>query len=149
MGTQLSPPNWGTAPNFRLMSIVAERSPISATAEHLLYSSRQKVPIIYNGTTFAPSKLSLGGSGPHIIHGSWAHPSPQPKRHLDRFSRSCRAHCRPTDRQTDHATRSVTIGRIYVRSTVMRPNNIFHTHKLASIYAGAKFQRNSLFGFSF
>jgi len=30
---------------------------------------------------------------------------------------------RPTDRQTDHATRSVTIGRIYVRSTALRPNN--------------------------
>jgi len=28
-----------------------------------------------------------------------------------------------TDRQTDHATRSVTISRIYVRSTTMRPNN--------------------------
>ena len=28
-----------------------------------------------------------------------------------------------TDRQTDHATRSVTIDRIYVRSTAMRPNN--------------------------
>jgi len=28
-----------------------------------------------------------------------------------------------TDRQTDHATRSVTIGRIHVRSTAMRPNN--------------------------
>ena len=28
-----------------------------------------------------------------------------------------------TDRQTDHATRSVTIGRIYVRNTAMRPNN--------------------------
>jgi len=28
-----------------------------------------------------------------------------------------------TDRQTDHATRSVTIGRIYVRSTAMRSNN--------------------------
>jgi len=32
---------------------------------------------------------------------------------------------RHTDRPTDHATRSVTIGRIYmhVRSTAMRPNN--------------------------
>ena len=30
---------------------------------------------------------------------------------------------RPTDRPTDHTTRSVRIGRIYVRSTVMRPNN--------------------------
>jgi len=26
------------------------------------------------------------------------------------------------DRPTDHATRSVRIGRIYVRSTAMRPN---------------------------
>ena len=29
----------------------------------------------------------------------WAHPSPQPKWHLDQFSRFCRAHDR--DRQTD------------------------------------------------
>jgi len=28
-----------------------------------------------------------------------------------------------TDRQTDHATRPVTVGRIYVRSTAMRPIN--------------------------
>ena len=34
-------------------------------------------------------------------------------------------HCdRPTDRPTDHAARSVTIGRIYVRRTAMRRNNI-------------------------
>ena len=36
---------------------------------------------------------------------------------------------RPTDRSTDHATRSVTIGHIYVHSTAMRPNNnndVFH-----------------------
>jgi len=43
----------------------------------------------------------------------WAHPSPQPKRHLDRFSRFCTAHW-PADRQT------VTIHRIcIVRSTAM------------------------------
>ena len=30
---------------------------------------------------------------------------------------------RPTDRPTDHATRSVTIGCIYIRSTAMRPSN--------------------------
>jgi len=45
------------------------------------------------------------------------HPTPHPKRHLDRFSRFSRltimAH-RQTDRQTDHATPSVIIGRIYV-----------------------------------
>ena len=105
-----------------------------------------------------------------------AHPSPQPKLQIDRFSRFCTAHGRKslyftyngrpfppqdcpfprgmltpsntsfleptqvlnpngisigsavfaeltsvTDRPTDHATRSVTIGRIYVCSTAMRP----------------------------
>jgi len=59
----------------------------------------------------------------HLIHGSWAHPSPQPKRHLDRFSRFCTIF---TDRQTDHC---VTIGRIYVR-TAMRPRNKFQCHML-------------------
>jgi len=49
----------------------------------------------------------------------WTHPSPHRKRHLDRFSRFCRAHDRDrqTDRQVDHANTSVTIGHIYVRST--------------------------------
>jgi len=49
-----------------------------------------------------------------MVH--WAHPTPQPKRHLDRFSRFCRARSQlwHTDRQTEHATRSVTIGRIYI-----------------------------------
>ena len=64
------------------------------------------------------------GSEPHLICGSLAHPSLQPKRHLDRFSHFCRAHnCdrqtdQLTDRHTDHVTWSVTIDRIYVRSTV-------------------------------
>ena len=41
-------------------------------------------------------------SGPHLIHGSLAHPSPNPERHLDRFSRFCRAYyfASVTDRQT-------------------------------------------------
>jgi len=43
----------------------------------------------------------------------WAHPSPQPKRHLDR-STIFAGLISVTDRPTDHATRSVTIGRIYV-----------------------------------
>ena len=59
-----------------------------------------------------------------------AHPSPQPKRQLDRRSRFVGL-TSVTDRPTDHASRSVRIGRIYVRSTAMRPNNqnvsvIFH-----------------------
>jgi len=54
-----------------------------------------------------------------------ANPSPQRKRHIHRFSRFCRAqYCdRQTNRPTDHATRSVTVGHIYVRSAAMRPNN--------------------------
>jgi len=59
-------------------------------------------PYTYNGTPLFPQKLPLpmGGSGPHLIHGSLGLPSPQPKRHLDRFSHFCRAYfCdRPTDR---------------------------------------------------
>jgi len=51
----------------------------------------------------------------------WAHPSPQPEQHVDRFSRFCRAHDRdrqtdrPTDRPTDHATPSVTVPSTYLR----------------------------------
>ena len=52
------------------------------------------------------------GSGP------WAQRSHQPKRHLDRFSRFA-----GLTSVTDHATRWLTVGRIYVRSTAMRPNN--------------------------
>jgi len=55
--------------------------------------------------------------------------SPHPKRHLNRFSGFCKAHDRdrPTDRRTDHATLSVTIGRIYVSSTAMRPEDYMKT----------------------
>jgi len=38
-GNRHPPPPKGTAPNFRPMSVVAKRSPISATAEHL-YSNK-------------------------------------------------------------------------------------------------------------
>jgi len=78
-----------------------------------------------------PSKLPLpiGGSG--LAHGTWT-PSntwfPGPTRVLNPndisidsaiFARLTSV----TDRPTDHATRSVSIGRIYVRSTAMQPNN--------------------------
>ena len=66
---------------------------------------------------------SYGGSGPPIQYIlPWAHPSPQHKRHLDWFSRFCGAHyCHV--RQTDRPRNSVTIGRIYVRSTARWPKN--------------------------
>jgi len=58
-----------------------------------------------------------------------AHPSSQPKRYLDWFSRFCRAQSndRPTDRPIDHATWSVTVGHTYVRSTAMRLKNRLQT----------------------
>jgi len=58
-----------------------------------LHSLRQKVSILYNGrpcpvsTRITPSH---GGSGPPMQHMMLSvHASPQPKRHLDRFSRFC------------------------------------------------------------
>ena len=58
--------------------------------------------------------------------GSKPHRSPHPKWHLERFSRFTGLTIvtdRQTDRQTDDDRSSVTIGRIYVRSTAMRHNN--------------------------
>jgi len=67
----------------------------------------------------SPSKLPLpiGRSGPHLTHdslGRWAHPSLPSKRHLDRFSRFCRAHY--CDRQTDRPRYSVCNNRPHLRT---------------------------------
>ena len=51
-----------------------------------------------------------------------AHPSPHNKRHLDRLS--CFAGLTiVADRRRDDATRNITTGHTYVRSTAVRPNN--------------------------
>jgi len=96
----------------------------------------------------------------------WVHPTLHPKRHLDRFSRFCTAHGRqfipyngphlppqnypshgdlsvtdrPTDRPTNHATRSVSMGRINVRSTAMRPNNNSKHWDSAYLRQGTSYQ---------
>ena len=66
-----------------------------------------------------------------VVHVSWAEPNPHTERHLDRFSRffMSRDRDRPTDRQTDHATPSVTIGRIYV---ILRCGLIVHCVVIAT-----------------
>jgi len=51
---------------------------------------------------------------------SLAHPSPQPERRHN-GSAILPEFTTVTDRQTDHAIRSVTIGCIYIDSTAMRP----------------------------
>jgi len=88
-------------------------------------------PTRYNGTPLSPQHCFFPwGCGPHLIHGSLGPPesssqtaswSVQPFWHGSLVWQSDR----PTDRPTNHATRSVTIGciYIYIRSTSMRPNN--------------------------
>jgi len=77
------------------------------------------------GRPFSPKNLPLlmGGSGPPS--NTWF---PGPTQVLNPKGSSIGAAVfagltSVTDRPTDHATRSVRIGRIYVRSTAMRPNN--------------------------
>ena len=83
------------------------------------------------GQPFFPINLPLpmGDLNPHLIHGSLG----PPKSSTTTASWLVRAYLqgslvRQTDRQTDHATRSAIIGRIYVCSTAMRRNN--NTEKL-------------------
>jgi len=93
----------------------------SRSVQPFLHSSQQKVAILCN-RPLSPFKLPLlmGDLDPHLMLGSLVNTNPQAKRHLDRFSRFCRYHCcnRQTDRPTNHATRSVTIGPIYVHNVV-------------------------------
>jgi len=89
----------------------AHSSPYPKRHLDRLHSSRQSVPILYNGHPF-PLKMALSrglGSGPHLIQVPWAHLSAQPKRHLDRFNRFnhfCRLKI-VTDRLTDRPRHSV------------------------------------------
>ena len=82
----------------------------------------QSVTILHNGTPLSSLKIvhSHGGSGPHQIHGSlgspesstqMASPSVQPFLHSSLVWQTDR----PSDRPTDHAIRSVTIDRTYVK----------------------------------
>ena len=67
-----------------------------------------EVPVHYNESPIFAVEIapSRGGDLDPIC----AYSSPKPKRHLDRFSRSCRAH--DCDRPTDSYRQSVTAGRI-------------------------------------
>jgi len=70
-----------------------------------------------------PSKLLLPMWGiwtPYLIHGSLGPPKSSTQTASGLFSRFTGL-ASVTDRSTDHATRLVTICRIYVRSTAMRP----------------------------
>jgi len=77
------------------------------------YIDRLTYPGMSLAGRFSPSKLPFTCENLDSVR-TWflgAHPSSHPKRHLDRFSRFCRAYGRYTDQQTDHTTSSVAIGR--------------------------------------
>jgi len=89
----------------------------------VLHRWQQSVPILCNGTPLPPSKLPLpiGYLDPHLIHGSLG----PPESWTQMASRSMQAFLQSslvwqTDRPTDHATWSVTIGHIYVQYIVLR-----------------------------
>jgi len=107
--------------NFLAVALLLASPPVAWHNQHTLHISlwlvvehiKQVVKVIR-----AVQSYSQGGAivHPPIWHMlPWAHPSPHPKHHFDRFSRFCRAH--NSDKTTEHAT---PWGCIYnVRSTAM------------------------------
>jgi len=103
-GLHLSPENWDMDPRLIHVSLGPSHSAFQTASRSvkLFCTAHSSVPTIYNGPPLPhTSKLPhrMGDLDPHLIYGSLAHLSPQPKRHLDRFIPFCRAHDR--DRQTD------------------------------------------------
>jgi len=102
------------------------------SVSQFLHSSRQTVPIslLYNGPLLPPPLKTAylrGDLDLHLIHGSLGPPESTTQtacRSVQPFLLGSRS-WQTGRRTTDHAIRSVTMGRIYVglHSTAMRPNN--------------------------
>jgi len=117
-----SPPNTC----FPMKHVGCILAPLSSTQmasrsiQPFLHSSRQSVPILYNGPPFslkmAPShgRISTRFLGTTEIFNA---------NDISMGSAGFWGLTTVTDRPTDHATRSVTIGHIYVCSIMMRPKN--------------------------
>jgi len=97
-----------SAPNLIRGSLIPRDSApqtASRSVQPFLHSSRQRVPILYNGCHFPHSKLPLrmGNLVSRLKHGPLGPPKSTSRTHHDRFSRCCRTHVskRQTDRQTD------------------------------------------------
>jgi len=94
--------------------------------------SKPQNPMVYN-RPYTPLKVPFPIAASVPLSNTWfpalgphdsasqtaSRPSPQQKQHRNSFSCFCMAHY--CDRLTDHTTRSVTTGRIYVLSTAMWP----------------------------
>jgi len=95
----------------------------SLSVQPFLHRWPQSVPIFYNGTPLSLLKIapSHGGSGPPS--NTWF-PEPTWGLNPNGISISLAVLAELTS-VTDHATRSVTIVRIYIRSTAMRSNNAY------------------------
>ena len=78
-------------------------------------------------------KIAHGIWTTHVIHGSLG----PPESSTQTTSRSVQPCLQGllTDRLTDHSTQSVTIGRIYVGSTAMQPNNTMQRlmHRVSAV----------------
>ena len=87
--------------------------PSAHLKQHLDWFSRlwtaKRVTTLHNGPPFPPQTCPIPWESRSLV--PWAYTSQQKQRHLDQFNRFCRGHY--SDRLTDHATLSVTIGRIY------------------------------------
>jgi len=84
--------------------------------------------MLSHGTDKPPKlPISLGDFDPIKYMAPWAHISQTPKRHLDRFSRFCRAHesdqQTDTHSETDRPRYSICSKRPHLAIDVMRPNN--------------------------
>jgi len=80
----------------------------SRSVQLFLHTSLQSVPILYNGTPLPLQNCPFSwGSGPQSDMVPEAHQSPQPKRHLNRFSCFFAGLTSVTDRPTDRSHYSV------------------------------------------
>jgi len=110
----------GRSASHPLHDSLGPSKPTTQMASRLVQSFLQSVTILYNGLPLLPSKLPLPMGHLDIIHGSLG----PPESSTQTASRSVQPFLQGSlVWQTGHATQSVTIGRIYVRSSAMQPNN--------------------------
>jgi len=105
-----------TAPpsNMCFLGLIQVHIPNSISIRSAVFAQLPAVSLYFTMGHLSPLKITLlhERSGPpsNTSFIPQAHPSPQPKWHLDRFSIFCRV--RNFDTLTDHSGPSVTIGHI-------------------------------------